>query len=119
MNEKKYNNNNRVNNNKMAVGTISPSLTDKVPLFQLSQAEKEEAKAVLKSWVAGFSRNSGGQTLYPRKIPKRGTFPWSATVSSPPGAPSKTHPGEDSHGYSWRRVRCPGHQSGKYGGHRR
>ena len=38
----------------------SPSLTNSVPLFQLSLSEKEEAKAVLKSWVAGFSRNSGG-----------------------------------------------------------
>ena len=37
-----------------------PSFTQNVLLFQLSLPEKVEAKATLKAWVAGFSRNSGG-----------------------------------------------------------
>ena len=50
-------------------------MTQKELLFQLSLSEKEEAKSALKSWVAGFSRNSGGNPYVLNETLRVALFP--------------------------------------------
>ena len=68
----------------------NPSFTQKLLLFQLSLSEKEEAKSALKSWVAGFSRNSGGNPYLLDETLRVALFPGApvtAVVSSQQARP--------------------------------
>ena len=67
----------------------SPSLTQKVLLFQLSLSEKEEAKSVLKTWVAGFSKNSGGNPYLLDETLRVALFPGAPVTAVVPSQQAK------------------------------
>ena len=66
-----------------------PSLTQKVLLFQLSLSEKEETKSALKTWVAGFSRNSGGNPYLLEETLRVALFPGAPVTAVVPSQQAK------------------------------
>ena len=60
------------------------------PFFQLPQPERDEARTILKAWVAGFSRNSGGNPYLVEELFRESLFPGapsSAVLSSAQAKP--------------------------------